>query len=193
MVCPSIPHATTTTTQSRWHPPVYPHTLEVQRHWFPTWHWCMDCRHWHRGGMGCHREWDFTRSSTLYDEERVQGVFLTSAGDTFRQDLVEMILEITPERWRLVHRKWFKTSFIKPWTSHSGGQPVRLHELPSYLLVCDNVLHFTHEPLDTLNIYFLVYLSVRNYTLLRLTMGHKWIGTRCIVLLVVHYDGVVQL
>ena len=73
--------------------------------------------------MGCRREWDFTRSSTLYDKERVRGVFLTSAGDTFRQDLVEMTLEITPERWRRVHGR-FKTSLIKPWTSHSGGSTV---------------------------------------------------------------------
>ena len=37
------------------------------------------------------------------------------------------------------------------------------------------------------------YAAVRNYTSLRLTMGHKRIGTRCINLLVVCYDGVVWL
>ena len=90
------------------------------------------------------------------------GCVLASAGDTFRQDLVEMTLEITPERWRQVYRKWFKTSLIKlikPWTSHNGGQPVRLHEIPSHLLVCDSVLRFAHEPLDTLDIHFLVYID----------------------------------
>ena len=70
-------------------------------------------------------------------------MFLTSAGDTFRQDYVEMTLEITPERWRWVHGKWFKTSLIKPWTLHSGGSTV----VPP-------------EPLLVLEIYN--YMSVKN-------------------------------